>query len=146
MKWFWRWSGQLALMGSLNAARMPADVLAEHSALGARNTQLGVQRERPSLYDLVEQMKALTVLCADGRRALACLLPGLLMKQTIRSSALLVVPNCGHAINIDDPDDTRESACLPHGIALEPAPFARRCSWSQRSVSTLAPPIAWWRC
>src|SRR5271170_5967328 len=27
-------------------------MLAEHSALGARNTQLGVQRERPSLYDL----------------------------------------------------------------------------------------------
>src|ERR1700709_719855 len=35
--------------------------LAEHSALGARNTQLGVQGERPSLYDLVEQMAALTV-------------------------------------------------------------------------------------
>ena len=36
-------------------------MLAEHSALGAANTQLGVQRERPSLYDLVDRMKALTV-------------------------------------------------------------------------------------
>jgi pimeloyl-ACP methyl ester carboxylesterase len=36
-------------------------MLAEHSALGARNTQLGVQRERPSLYDLIEPMQALTV-------------------------------------------------------------------------------------
>src|SRR5471030_2002149 len=33
--------------------------LAEHSATGARNTQLGVQAERPSLYDLVDEMKAL---------------------------------------------------------------------------------------
>jgi hypothetical protein len=35
----------LALMGWLNAARMRADLLAEHSALSARNTQLGVPRE-----------------------------------------------------------------------------------------------------
>ena len=35
--------------------------LAEHSAVGARNTQLGVQGERPSLYDLIGQMAALTV-------------------------------------------------------------------------------------
>jgi pimeloyl-ACP methyl ester carboxylesterase len=35
-------------------------MLAEHSALGARNTQLGVQRERPSLYDLIEPMRART--------------------------------------------------------------------------------------
>ena len=33
--------------------------LAEHSAIGSANTQLGVQRERPSLYDLKDQMKAL---------------------------------------------------------------------------------------
>src|SRR5882757_1011543 len=30
--------------------------LAEHSAIGARNTQLGVQGERPSLYDLIDEM------------------------------------------------------------------------------------------
>ena len=36
-------------------------MLAEHSAIGARNTQLGVQRDRPSLYDLTAEMRALTV-------------------------------------------------------------------------------------
>jgi pimeloyl-ACP methyl ester carboxylesterase len=36
-------------------------MLSEHSAVGARNTQLGVQRERPSLYDLVDEMKALAM-------------------------------------------------------------------------------------
>src|ERR1019366_8813609 len=34
-------------------------LLAEHSAAGAARTQLGVQRGRPSLYDLVEDMKRL---------------------------------------------------------------------------------------
>ncbi|MBC8247533.1 MAG: alpha/beta hydrolase, partial [Deltaproteobacteria bacterium] len=36
-------------------------MLSEHSVLGSANTQIGCQRERPSLYDLVDQMKALTV-------------------------------------------------------------------------------------
>lgn len=81
--------------------------LAEHAALGARNTQLGVQRERPSLYDLIEPMQALTVptLILTGDEDWPCLQPGLLMKQHIRSAALVVMANCGHAINLEDPDE-----------------------------------------
>ncbi|HVC63342.1 MAG TPA: alpha/beta hydrolase [Acetobacteraceae bacterium] len=81
--------------------------LAEHSALGARNTQLGVQRERPSLYELVDQMQALTVptLVLSGDEDWPCLAPGILMKQHIPGAALAVMPNCGHAINIEDPDE-----------------------------------------
>ncbi len=80
--------------------------LSEHSAIGARNTQLGVQKERPSLYDLVDQMQALTVptLVLTGDEDWPCLQPALLMKQTIPSAALSVMPNCGHTINIEDPD------------------------------------------
>ncbi len=80
--------------------------LAEHSKLGARNTQLGVQRERPSLYDLVDDMKKLTVptLVLTGDEDWPCLQPGLLMKQNIPTAALSVMPNCGHTINIEDPD------------------------------------------
>lgn len=80
--------------------------LAQHSALGSRNTQLGVQRERPSLYDLIEEMKALTVptLILTGDEDWPCLQPGLLMKQTIPTAALSVMPNCGHTINLEDPD------------------------------------------
>ncbi len=79
--------------------------LAEHSAVGARNTQLGVQRERPSLYDLTEQMKALTIptLILTGDEDWPCLQPALLMKQAIPSAALSVMPNCGHTINLEDP-------------------------------------------
>ena len=37
------------------------EALAEHSALGAANTQLGCQKERPSLYDLQNEMAGLKV-------------------------------------------------------------------------------------
>jgi pimeloyl-ACP methyl ester carboxylesterase len=81
--------------------------LAEHSAEGSANTQAGCQRERPSLYDLVDQMKALTVptLVLTGDEDWPCLQPGLLMKQSIPSAALAVMPNCGHGINLEDPDE-----------------------------------------
>jgi pimeloyl-ACP methyl ester carboxylesterase len=82
-------------------------LLAEHSGLGSANTQLGVQRERPSLYDLVEDMKRLTVptLVLTGDEDWPCLLPGVLLKRNIPSAALAVMPNCGHAINLEAPDE-----------------------------------------
>ena len=77
-------------------------MLAEHSAVGSANTQQGVQKERPSLYTLVEEMKRITVptLIVTGDEDWPCLLPGILMKQSIPSAALAVIPNSGHAINI----------------------------------------------
>ena len=80
--------------------------LGEHSALGSGNTQIGVQGERPSLYDLVDQMRALTVptLILTGDEDWPCLAPGILMKREIPSAALSVMPNCGHTINLEDPD------------------------------------------
>ena len=80
--------------------------LGEHSALGSANTQLGVQGQRPSLYDLVEDMRRLTIptLVLTGDEDWPCLAPSLLMKREIPSAALSVMPNCGHTINIEDPD------------------------------------------
>ena len=65
-----------------------------------------MQRERPSLYDLVPKMQKLKVptLVLTGDEDWPCLLPGVLMKRSIPSAALSVMPNCGHAINIEDPD------------------------------------------
>jgi pimeloyl-ACP methyl ester carboxylesterase len=81
--------------------------LSEHSDVGSANTQLGVQRERPSLYSLVDQMKALRVpsLIVTGDEDWPCLLPGVLMKQSIPTAALAVIPNSGHTINIEEPDE-----------------------------------------
>ena len=82
-------------------------MLAEHSAAGSANTQQGVQKERPSLYLMVEEMKRLLVptLIINGDEDWPCLLPAILMKQTIPSAALAVIPNSGHAINIEEPDE-----------------------------------------
>lgn len=80
--------------------------LAEHSALGAINTQIGVQQQRPSLYDLTAEMAALRVpvLVLTGDEDWPCLQPALLLKRRIATAALAVMPNCGHAINLEDPD------------------------------------------
>jgi hypothetical protein len=80
--------------------------LAEHSAIGSANTRVGVQGQRPSLYDLVDRMKMMTTptLVRTGDEDWPCLQPALLMKQNIPTAALSVMPNCGHAINIEDPD------------------------------------------
>ncbi len=80
--------------------------LAEHSTPGSANTMRGVQARRPSLWDLTEEMKRLDVptLIATGDEDDPCLEPGLLMKRLIRSAALVVFPNTGHALNLEEPD------------------------------------------
>lgn len=74
-----------------------------HSALGSANTQLGVQRERPSLYNLADALRKLTVptLILNGDEDWPCLQPGLFLKQTIPSAALAILPNCGHTMNLE---------------------------------------------
>ena len=81
--------------------------LAEHSALGSANTQLGVQKARPSLYDLEAEMAKLDVpvLILTGDEDWPCLQPGLFMKRVIPTAALSVMPNCGHTINLEAPDE-----------------------------------------
>ena len=80
--------------------------LAEHSMRGAANTQRGVQARRPSLWDLTEEMRRLDVptLIASGDEDDPCLEPGLLMKRLIKSAGLVVFPNTGHALNLEEPD------------------------------------------
>jgi pimeloyl-ACP methyl ester carboxylesterase len=82
-----------------------AERLASHSAVGCEMTMRGVQAERPSLYDLIDDMAKLTVptLIATGDEDEPCLDPGLLMKRTIASSALVLYPRTGHACNLEEP-------------------------------------------
>lgn len=80
--------------------------LGEHSALGSANTMRGVQARRPSLWDLVDKMDALDTptLVLTGDEDDPCLAPSLLMKRHIKSAALVVLPNTGHALNLEEPD------------------------------------------
>jgi pimeloyl-ACP methyl ester carboxylesterase len=82
-----------------------AEFLAEHSSAGSALTMLGVQRRRPSLYELVDRMRRMTVptLVVTGDEDEPCLEPGLLMKRSIKAAGLVVIPNSGHTINLEEP-------------------------------------------
>jgi pimeloyl-ACP methyl ester carboxylesterase len=83
-----------------------AGQLAEHSAEGMALTVIGIQRSRPSLYDIVDQLAGITVptLVVNGDEDEACLEPGLLLKRTIPMAGLALVPNSGHALNLEEPE------------------------------------------
>jgi len=83
-----------------------ATQLAEHSRKGAANTMRGVQLRRPSLWELTESMKKLAIptLIVTGDEDEPCLEPGLLMKRTIASAGLLVIPQSGHTVNLEEPE------------------------------------------
>ena len=82
-----------------------ADQLAEHSVTGSVNTLRGVQARRPSLYDLTDRMAAMTTptLVMTGDEDWPCLEPALLMKRTIPTASLVVLPDTGHALNLEEP-------------------------------------------
>ncbi|MDC0190414.1 alpha/beta hydrolase [Rhodospirillales bacterium] len=79
--------------------------LREHSTLGSANTMRGVQAKRPSLYQLVDELRNLTVptLILNGDEDEPCLDVGIYLKRTISSSALVTLPKTGHASNLEEP-------------------------------------------
>jgi pimeloyl-ACP methyl ester carboxylesterase len=66
----------------------------------------GVQKRRPSLFDLVEKMRTIAAptLIMTGDEDWSCLEPALLMKRTIPTAGLVVMANAGHLINLEEPD------------------------------------------
>jgi len=80
--------------------------LREHSTEGSALTMAGVQRMRPSLFDLAEGFARMIVptLIIAGDEDDPTLEASIYLKRTIRSSALLVMPKCGHTMNLEDPD------------------------------------------
>ncbi len=80
--------------------------LAEHSTLGSALTMRGVQKRRPSLWSLRDTMRSLEVptLIVAGDEDEPCLEPALMMKRTIATAGLAVLPRSGHAVNLEEPD------------------------------------------
>ena len=78
---------------------------AGHSALGSANTMLGYQARRPSLYDLRDQLAAMTLplLVIAGDEDEAVLEPALMLKRTVRSAAVAMLPKSGHLTNLEEP-------------------------------------------
>ncbi|HVL35159.1 MAG TPA: alpha/beta hydrolase [Burkholderiales bacterium] len=81
--------------------------LAEHSTVGSALTMRGVQGRRPSLWELVDDMRTIRVptLIVTGDEDDPCLEPALLMKRTIPTAGLAVMPCAGHTVNLEDPEE-----------------------------------------
>ena len=80
--------------------------LAEHSSEGSALTMRGVQAARPSLYDLTDDLRALTVptLVIAGDEDEGCLEPSLMLKRTIPTAGLALLPKTGHTCNLEEPE------------------------------------------
>lgn len=83
-----------------------ADQLATHSPKGSALTLRGVQMRRPLLYQLVAGMRRIGVptLVMTGDEDDPCLEASLLLKRSIPTAGLLVMPCAGHTINLEDPE------------------------------------------
>ncbi|MDH3462576.1 MAG: alpha/beta hydrolase [Acidimicrobiia bacterium] len=96
-----------------------AESLAGHNAIGSALTMRGVQQERPSLYQAGEELSALTVptLIVVGDEDEGCLEPGLMLKRTIPTAGLLVLPKTGHTTNLEEPEMFNEALDRLFGLA-----------------------------
>ena len=83
-----------------------AAALAQHSALGSALTMRGVQAARPSLYALRDELAGVRapVLLLVGDEDEGCLETALMLKRTIPSSGLAILPQTGHTANLEEPD------------------------------------------
>ena len=88
-----------------DAWRAFRQALAEHDATGSANTMRGVQAARPSLYAMREQLRAVRtpVLILAGDEDEGSLEPSLMLKRTIPTSGLAILPRSGHTLNLEEP-------------------------------------------
>jgi pimeloyl-ACP methyl ester carboxylesterase len=101
--------------------------LMAHSALGSALTMRGVQAARPPIFAWEKEMQALPVpaLIMVGDEDAGCIEPSLSMKRHIPSSGLVVFPQSGHAINLEEPDLFNRSV-LDFLTAVEAGKWAAR--------------------
>jgi pimeloyl-ACP methyl ester carboxylesterase len=114
------------------------DRFAAGSARGHANTMRGVQRRRPSIFELEAKLQRLEVptLIMTGDEDEPCLEPALFMKRKIPSAGLVVIPNSGHAINLEEPD-LFNRAVLDFLTAVDAGRWPRRDPASQTGSAIL---------
>src|SRR6185437_8473531 len=79
---------------------------AECRATAAALTMRSVQAARPSLYHLRDELARVRtpVLLIVGDEDEGCLEPALMLKRTIPTSGLAILPRTGHTANLEEPD------------------------------------------
>ena len=80
--------------------------LSEHSALGSAYTLRHVQAERPSLYDLTDDLRAVATptLLVVGDEDESCLDVNLYLKRTMPYAGLNIFHKSGHLLNLEEPE------------------------------------------
>ena len=83
-----------------------AKLFITHSALGSSLTLRGVQTRRPTVNDLEAGMRSLKVptLILVGDEDDPSVEPSLFMKRCISRSGLMIFPQTGHTINLEEPE------------------------------------------
>lgn len=100
-------------------------LLTSHSTAGSAHTMRGVQAGRPPIFDWQAEMQALQVpaLVLVGDEDEPCIEPSLFMKRHIPHCGLVVFPQSGHAINLEEPA-LFNHACLEFLHAVEAGTWA----------------------
>jgi pimeloyl-ACP methyl ester carboxylesterase len=82
-----------------------AEQLKEHSPLGSALTFRGVQIKRKTIYDVEAELGRVTcpALIMVGDEDEPCLEPALFMKRRLPNAGLVVFPESGHTINLEEP-------------------------------------------
>ncbi len=83
----------------------------EHSPKGSAHTFFGVQGKRPSITDLGEQLKKMTLpaLIMLGDEDEAGMEGSLFMKRNIPRAGLEIFPRSGHPLNLEEPEHFNRS-------------------------------------
>ncbi len=104
-----------------------ADCFSQHSGVGSALTFRGIQGRRPPIFDLGEKLRALDVptLILVGDEDDPCIEPSFFMKRCISRSGLVVFPQAGHTINLEDPDLFNRTV-LDFLTAVEMGKWAKR--------------------
>ena len=103
------------------------NMLAGHSPLGSALTFLGVQARRPSIFEQQTQLQELAVptliICGDEDEP--CIDPSVFMKRNITRPGLVMFPQTGHTLNLEEPDLFNRTV-LNFLTAVEAGAWARR--------------------
>ena len=81
------------------------DLLRRHSTTGSALTMRGVQARRRTISEVADELPSLQVptLVVNGDEDDLALDAGLLMKRRIPNAGLVVLPNTGHTLNLEEP-------------------------------------------
>ena len=114
-----------------------ADQFSQHSSIGSAMTFRGVQGRRPPIFNLETRLRGLDVptLIMFGDEDDPCIEPSIFLKRCIPRSGLVVIPQSGHAINLEEPDMFNR-AVLDFLTAVEAGKWAARDPGAQSGSLT----------